>query len=236
VIQAVDRALEDFLRAKVPLSAQAVDISFQPPDRSWGAGLTRPTINLFMWDILRNPGQMRTGLNQRLTGDGDIERRPSNPVVDLVYLVTAWATEIRDEHQLLGTVMESVLGFGSIPADVLPDRLAGTKCGLSLAPADRRIPGDFWSALDGRLKPGLQLQVTLPIEVFQWQLAARPPEGVDLDLQRTTPGPAPSGGQRVTGTRRTPPRSAPEPEAPAVRRGSGSLVMEGRPPKKPAGS
>jgi len=226
VIQGVDRALEEFFRAQVPLSPQAVDISFQPPDKTWGAGLTRPTVNVFLWEISRNPGYLKTGMQQRVSPDGDIQRKRADPIVDLGYLVTAWASELRDEHQLLGTVLECVLRNPVLPPEVLPERFAGSRCGLSLASAERRVPGDFWSALDGRLKPGLQIQVTLPVDVFAWQGTAAQPERIELNTRDGVP--APDRVARLQGAPRQP-GAAGSDGAPRRRRANGSLVMEGRP-------
>jgi hypothetical protein len=243
VIQIVDRALEEFLRARVPLSAHAVDVSFQTPDRTWGAALTRPTVNVFLWEVQSHTGYLATGLQQRVNRTGDIERRPTNPVVDLSYLVTAWATERRDEHELLGSVLACVLAHRAIPSEFLPDRLEGARCGLSLAATDRRIPGDFWSALDGRLKPGLQLQVALPVEVFSWQPTAAPAEQVELSVDPRAmaaktarrrsragarPGAAPAAEPAPTG-------GGSEEKAGATeltrRRRNGAMVMEARSPR-----
>ncbi len=162
MIQLLDRALEEFLRARVPLSTHAVDISFQAPDKTWGAALSRPTVNVFLWDVASHSGYLKTGMQQRVNPAGSIERRPLNPVVDLGYLVTAWATERRDEHELLGSVLRCVLAHHVLPDEFVPDQFNGARCGLSLAPADRRMPGDFWSALEGRLRPGLQAQLAVP--------------------------------------------------------------------------
>jgi hypothetical protein len=240
VIQIVDRAVEEFLRARVPLTARAVDVSFDPPDRTWGAGLTRPTVNVFLWDISRDPGHMKTGIQQRLNQAGDIERRRANPVVDLGYLITAWATELRDEHQLLGSVLECVLSNPALPPEFLPERFVSSRCGLSLAPHDRRLPGDFWSALDGRLKPGLQLQVALPVEVFAWQPTAARPGRIDLNVDDKAPartvGRSPLGRPARRRAGRDDAQgddSAAEVELTRRRRSNGALVMEGRPPRKP---
>jgi hypothetical protein len=234
VIQVVDRALEDFLRVRVPLEAHAVDVSFQAPDKTWGAALTRPTVNVFLWDVAKHAGFTKAGLEQRVNAAGEIERRLSNPVVDLGYLITAWATERRDEHELLGSVLACVLANDTLPDDFLPERLAGARCGLALASADRRVPGDFWSALDGRLKPGLQLQVALPVEVFVWQGTAVPAQEIDVRIRPVrkptrrggTPG-AGEGGH--TGAKH---EGAGGAEL-TRRRRNGALVMEGRAPRRP---
>ena len=189
MIQLVDGALEEFLRDRVPLAAHAVDVSFQAPDKSWGSALTRPTVNVFLWDVTSHSGYLKTGIQQRVGPAGAVERRPTNPVVDLSYMVTSWATERRDEHELLGSVLSVFSRTVRSADEFLPERFQGARCGLSLAPADGRVPGDFWSALDGRLKAGLQLQVTLPVEVFAWQPTATPAEQVDLTV---APRPAPA--------------------------------------------
>jgi hypothetical protein len=140
------------------------------------------------------------------------------PIVDLHYLMTAWATEVEDEHRLLGSVLECVLAHTQLPDDVLPAALAGCRCGLGLAPADTRVPGEFWSALGGRLKPGLQLVITLPVDVFEWRPTATPAESVAVSMDRHAP-PADAGRAPDFSGRR--------------RRTNGALVMEGRPAGAP---
>ena len=51
-----------------------------------------------------------------------------SPVVDLHYLITAWAAEQRDEHQLLGSVVEWVLSHPKLPPETLPEPLEGVPC------------------------------------------------------------------------------------------------------------
>ena len=118
MIQLVDRSLEEFLRVRVPLDARAVDVSFQAPDKTWGASVSRPTVNVFLCDVSSHEGYLKTGIEQRVNPAGKVERRPTNPVVDLSYLVTAWATERRDEHELLGSVLECILAHRAIPEGI----------------------------------------------------------------------------------------------------------------------
>jgi hypothetical protein len=218
VIHLVDRAVERFLRQAVPLAEATVDVSFNAPDRTWGAGLTRPAVNVFLWEVTRNPSFQRSGMQQRIADDGAIQRRPATPVVDLHYLVTAWATELADEHQLLGNILTSILAHRRLPEEVLPDSLAGTRIGLHLADADKRVPGEFWSALDGRLKPGLQLELNLPLEVFEWAATAPPAEEVAAQVVR----------QARAGHGEVQPSRAREDPVLRRRRLGGAVVMEGR--------
>ena len=75
VIGTVDAALESLLRATLPLPAEVGDVSFDAPDRSWGASLSRITVNLFLFDVSRSPQPPRPP-DERLRPDGRIERRP----------------------------------------------------------------------------------------------------------------------------------------------------------------
>ena len=213
MIHLVDRAVEQFLRQTVPLPENAVDVSFDAPDRTWGAAITRPTVNIFLWEITRNPSFAHTGLQQRRTADGRVQRRPSAPVVDLHYLVTAWASEQRDEHQLLGAILACVLAHGALPASSLPEPLAETGwISMSLASHEKRAPGEFWSALDGRLKPGLELELSLPVDVFTWTPAAPLAQSVTINTGSLS-GETPPGADEATLVRR---------------RVNGAMVMEGR--------
>lgn len=214
MIQLVDRAVEQFLRQAVPLPENAVDVSFDAPDRTWGAAITRPTVNIFLWEVTRNPSYAQTGMQQRRGPDGRVERRPTSPVVDLHYLITAWASEQRDEHQLLGNILACVLSHAALPPSSLPEQLVGTTwISMALAAHEKRAPGEFWSALDGRLKPGLELELSLPFEVFAWQPTAVPTESIGVGL----------------GSMAAAPRVAAD-TGPLLRRRrvNGALLMEGR--------
>ena len=186
MINHLDRALERYLREQVPLPESSIGVSFDPPDKDWGAALNRPTVNVFLWDVARAVASSPTGLAQREGANG-IERRSANPAVDFHYLLTAWASDVKDEHQVLGTVLSTVLRHGVLPEELLPDGFADGKCRLSLAAPEHRVPGEFWSALGGRLKPGLQLKVTVPVPVHEWVPTTPPPTSIELGMDPSGP-------------------------------------------------
>jgi hypothetical protein len=228
LIQFIDEAIEAHLRREVPLPEASVDISFAAPDRAWGAAVTRPTVNIFLWDIRRNTTRTTAGLAQQ-GADGQVERRPTNPVIDLRYVVTAWAAEHRDEHQLLGSVLTCILAHSRVPADALPPQLpTSSSLSLGLASEEARVTGEFWSSLDGRLKPGLQLVVSIPLDIFGWVAAGPPARSVGVAAQRMGPA-VPDLGTARPGAGTLPTGVATGYE-PALRRkrSSGMLTMEGR--------
>ena len=260
MIQFIDEAIETFLRRAVPLPETVADVSFAAPDRAWGAGVTRPTVNVFLWDISRNRALSSTGLGQQYTDGHQALRRPTDPVVDLRYLVTAWASEQRDEHQLLGAVLRCVLANSALRGSDLPRALAETPfVKLALASEETRVPGEFWSSLDGRLKPGLQVVVTLPVGAFEWVPAGPPATSVSLTAKPFANGATPQPkleGPKPEGPKPEGPKpEGPKPEGPKPERAeggtetadlprprrtgmhplrrwrrSGALTMEGRPP------
>ena len=216
MIHLVDQALEKFLRAAVPLPEAAIDLSFAAPDKAWGSGITRPSVNVYLWDIKRSAPRSQAGQIE-MTDDGQVFRRPPNPVVNLTYFVTAWASELRDEHQLLGSVLRAILGHGELPPEHIPDEFEQkSPILLDIATSADRKPGDFSSTLDGQLKPGLEMRVTIEVDAYRWVEAGPPTEGIEYGMNRLP-------------ERREPPRTSlgDQPRAARVRRG-GSVVVEGR--------
>lgn len=176
MITAIDSGLEQLLRLALPLPADLGDVSFNAPDRSWGAQLSRVTVNLFLFAVNRSSQPPRPPA-QRPRADGQIERRAPLPNVQLSYVVTSWAGNTTDEHQLLGDVLRCFLLSPVLPAEYLPEPLEGS---VQLALADRggRNPGELWSVLDGRPKPAFQLDVTAALD-SPWAPAAAPVERIE---------------------------------------------------------
>ena len=125
MLNLLDKSLESFLRAEVPLRKSEVDISFEAPDKDWGAGITKPTVNLFVWDMRRNAEESESGFTLVENDQGLKERRPPLPRVDFRYLVTAWTTEVVDEHALLGGVLATLLKHDQLGEEFLQGSLAG---------------------------------------------------------------------------------------------------------------
>jgi hypothetical protein len=216
LIHLVDQALEKFLRATVPLPEAAIDVSFAAPDRAWGSGITKPSVNVYLWDVKRSAPRAQAGQIE-MTEDGQVYRRPPYPVVHLTYFVTAWASELRDEHQLLGSVLRAVLSSAELPAEHVPDDFKKlSPILLEIASSEQRKPGDFSSTLDGQLKPGLEVRVTIEVDAFGWVEAGPPTEGIEYGLNRLP-------------ERRVPPtKTLGDVPRPTRTRRGGSVVVEGR--------
>lgn len=179
LITVVDRSLEALLRRELPLSETDLDVSFDAPDKAWGAKVARVTVNLYLFDVGKSD-RPSVPPGERRGPDGRVERRPPDPYVDLRYQVSAWAGSTSDEHELLGEVLSALVVHGELPADLLPEGFLGG-VSLSLAAREGRRPGDIFGAVDGRLRPSFELTATCRAGAATWLPAAPLVERVQTD-------------------------------------------------------
>ena len=242
MIHHVDKALESFLRQYVPLAEADIDVSFQPPDGTWTASVARPTVDVFLWDVGRPERSQSTGLDQRLSDGGRRQQRPQPKLVALRYFVTVWAREQRDEHELLGAILHSVLRHEALPSDVLPPALADTPCRLALGGDQHRLPSSLWNGSPP--KAGIYVEAELAVDAIGWTDRGAPVEELRVEVSEISAVTEPTEPTDVTETTEVTaaplgsPAAAPGPSAPppAQRpplrrfRSGAALVMEGRPP------
>ncbi|MGX6606290.1 DUF4255 domain-containing protein [Micromonosporaceae bacterium Da 78-11] len=183
MLHLLDESLETFLRAVVPLPARDVDVAFDAPDGEWSAALSsRPTVDLYLWDIRPNLVERDYGEMIIEEVDGRKYRRDPLPRVDCRYLVTAWTSEVRDEHSLLGDVLAALLLHPVIEAEHLQGVFTSVRPlpSLTLRSGDGTENSDFWSALGGQLKPGLDLVVTVTIDAALRAMTGPPAEKISV--------------------------------------------------------
>lgn len=223
MIPAIDQGLEELLRAAVPLPPELADISFDTPDGTWGAQLSRITVSLFLFDVARSslPPQPPAS---RTRDDGRVESRPALPLIRLSYLVSAWAGNTVDEHQVLGDVLTGLLKHDAIPPAYLTTELPGS-AKLRIGAGDMHKPGELWGALQGKLKPSFELEVTVPFGA-DWSLAAPLVTSVEGEVSARPDDHAGLRSTRSTYSTRT----AVDGQAPRIvqRRAGSAVVAEGR--------
>ena len=183
MLEQIDESLEAFFRATVPLSATDVDVSFDAPDREWAAKLTRPTVNLFLWDIRRSATKARSGL-QTVERDGARAYEPPAPVLELRYVVTAWTSDHGDERALLAGLIRSLLANGAITRDFLGDafdRFEAPTLTMAKAGEDHM---DVFKALEGQVKPGINMVLSTEFDLGVSYPAGPPVRGIETRLGR----------------------------------------------------
>jgi hypothetical protein len=171
VIQDVDDTLKELLVQEVPLDTAAIDIKFEMPTHEWSSKVSKPTVNVYLWDIrenleLRSVDRLVTRRDKD-AGTGTQERAPVR--VDLAYLISAWTTDIADEHQLLGNILNALVRFPTLPAEILQGSLQVQPFALQAwiaRPERMPNPWDFWGHVENRMKSALSYVVTASVVPF----------------------------------------------------------------------
>lgn len=168
MIQDLDDTIKELLVQKVPIDTAVTDISFDMPTGEWETALTKPTVDVYLYDVRENH-ELRSNERylSRAGGYGTETRAPHR--IDLTYLITAWTTDVSDEHRLLGGMLNTLLRYPIIPEEVYKGTIVNQSLPLHawIAQPDR-TPNvwDFWGSLGSRLKAGISYMVTLAVEPF----------------------------------------------------------------------
>lgn len=172
MIADLDETIRQLLVAEVPIKNGEVEVSFDQPKREWSARLSRPTINLFLYDVRENATLRQHQWERMPSVNGDnlarLKRTPFR--VDCFYMLTTWAAEPDDEHRLLTRSLMALFRF-PILAD---ERLVGSlknppfEIQARLASHDKLTnPAEVWSSLDNELRPSISYIVTLALDPWK---------------------------------------------------------------------
>jgi hypothetical protein len=181
VIPDIDDTLKALLVQKVPIDTSAIDVTHDMPGPDWSKKLSRPTINLYLYDIRENV-ELKSNepyLTRGVGNSGSLRRAPVR--IDLTYLITAWTTEIADEHLLLGQILTTLPRFPTLPEDVLQGSLRDQPLPLLAwiaRPEHTRNAFDLWGHLEHRMKTSLSYVITASVQPYaaeQVTLVTKPP-------------------------------------------------------------
>src|SRR5262245_3148631 len=86
----LDEALRRLLRRELERHGFAdVEISFDAPSKEWSGKLTRPTVDLFLYDLREAADRAEATVAER-RGNGRATITPPPLQLELTYAVTAW--------------------------------------------------------------------------------------------------------------------------------------------------
>ena len=168
MISELNESIKELLTKRGLLDPAEVDIKFDMPSRSWSASISKPTVNVYLYDVRENL-QLR-GTEWTVTRDenGKATRKKSPGRVDVAYLITVWTSDIADEHSLLWHVLRTLSKYPDLPRELLSGELAGQDYPIRTSTAQPdglfNNPADFWSALDNEIKASINYVVTLPLD------------------------------------------------------------------------
>lgn len=174
MIPDVDEVLRKLLIREIEIEGNEVDILFDQPGREWSSRLSKPTINLFLFDLRENfrlrSAELYTTINHP-NGTSEVRRNPVR--MDLRYLMTAWVKEAEDEHLLLSSALVGLLRHPFIPQDILPEGLQAQPKPISMTvasfppeegPVDKFT--EIWGVLDNEMRPGILVTLTISVDPY----------------------------------------------------------------------
>ncbi|HEU4323600.1 MAG TPA: Pvc16 family protein [Roseiflexaceae bacterium] len=168
MLSELDETIRQVLITAGGFDPAEVDVSFDIPNRAWSAGISKPTLNCYLFDIHERRGLREEGWQVSRRGTPQAERRPPPLFFEITYLITAWTREVEDEHRLLWHVLRTLMRCGVIPPEHCQGELQQDGRPITTTVAQQegvlRSPGEFWTALENQLKPSLSFVVTLPVD------------------------------------------------------------------------
>ncbi|MFI2351782.1 DUF4255 domain-containing protein [Streptomyces sp. NPDC019443] len=170
MIHEVDEVLKGLLTGGA-LTGTGVEVAFEAPTRDWAARRNAPTIDAYLYDIREDVRRRERGAVAVRDDRGVVLKRRQPPRwFRLSYLVTAWTKRPQDEHRLLSAVLATLLPREVLPPEELTGSLAALGLTIPLTVAglhtEARSLAEIWSALDGELKPSLDVVITAPFPAF----------------------------------------------------------------------
>ena len=177
MISALDETIRHIFIEAGGFDPSEIDISFDIPNREWSTGISRPTVNCYLFDIRENNDLRQQGWQMDQPGKASAARRYAPLRMNLTYLITAWTRAIEDEHRLLWHALGTLIRFRTLPNSYLQGELQEHESAIYADIAQSKgilqSSSEFWAALDNHLKPSLQYTLTLTID--RDAIAAGPP-------------------------------------------------------------
>lgn len=208
VVQQADRSLEtELLRG--PLRGVNAPVVFETPDADWAARRSGPCVNAFLYGVEEDVPRRQTGESSIIDEEGVVVGYNSpKRFFRLGYALTVWGTSPREEHRVLGALLEWCVctdklapsGDG-IAGGGLPVKLRENTLGTQ-SPVSR-----LWTGLGTAARPVLDLIVTVPVGLPGSAVGTEPVRGLTLRTRRTDragaaarsaePGPGPRASARL---------------------------------------
>lgn len=163
----LDRTLEKILVEQGRLNKNEIDIAFDQPTSEWSARLSRPTVNIYCFDLRENV-KLRS-MERQVSRNGN-NAYTSFPVrrMDLMYLVTAWARKIEDEHQLLWRALGALKRVPKLDPRDCEGELRLQTHDIPLVVADMTNNPmnlvDLWSVMDNQMRLGFTITATVELD------------------------------------------------------------------------
>jgi hypothetical protein len=164
----LDDSIKQLLITRVPLDSAEVGMSFEVPNREWAASQTKPSVNIYLYDIRENHELRSFEWNE--DRKENISTKKKGPTrVDLSYLITVWSKHVADEHRLLGRIASALMLFPLLPEDILQGAIKELEYPIHASAGQPdgilKSPADFWTTMENQIKPSINYVVTIPMDL-----------------------------------------------------------------------
>lgn len=169
MINDLDESIRKLVLSKSGLTEASVTLSFDQPTGDWAAGLTRPTINLYLYDIRENLELRSQEWLTTKRADGKVEQKLAPRRYNLSYLITVWTQkQTEDEHAILWRVLSVLASCSTLPDEVLQGEMRNQAFPVLTQIAQPSIAiqnlPDLWSVMQNQLRPSINYVITLAME------------------------------------------------------------------------
>jgi hypothetical protein len=168
MIKSLDETIKKLILEKGRFSLTDVDLRFDQPTRDWAAGLTKPAINCYLYDIRENKGLRNREWLVDQQPNGQARKKIAPLRMDLTYLVTAWTNEVEDEHGILWRVLVALSCAPVLPQEMLKGELVHQPFPIPTQTAQvsemMQNLSDLWNVMENELKPAINYTVTLAVD------------------------------------------------------------------------
>lgn len=169
MIQELDETIRELILTYGNFGRNNIEISFDQPTGAWAAGLTRPTINCYLYDLRENLELRSAEISVERGQDGKAIKQLAPRRYDLSYLITVWTQgQVADEHAVLWRVLAVLAERSPLPEGVCQGALASQPYPIKGRAAQPALPieslPDLWGVMENQLRPAINYQVTLAME------------------------------------------------------------------------
>ncbi|MGB8647431.1 MAG: Pvc16 family protein [Anaerolineae bacterium] len=169
MINELDESLKELLLKKAGLNPTEVEISFDVPTKDWSAPVTRPTINIYLYDVHENIELRDLHWQTHVQDSMRAGRKRPPRRMNLSYMVTCWTSAMEDQHRLLWRVLETFMRYSPLPEEVLQGSLKNLLFPIQTKVAQPdsilKNPSDFWGALENQIRPAISVIATLELDL-----------------------------------------------------------------------
>jgi len=166
VIADLDETLRELLRAELQRRGfEGVEIAFDAPSKEWSSKLTRPTVDLFLYDLREAVERAESSPTER-RGNGQALVTPPPLHLELTYAVTAWTKAVEDEHRLLSQVLAILYSYPRLPVNGRPEDSRFGDVDTSVG-RPREEKADFWTSVGGQYKASIDFAANVTVESGQ---------------------------------------------------------------------